>query len=34
MPRGCFSAGILRGGDNFKILALQLFIEFLPAWQI
>ena len=29
-----FSAGILRGGDNLKILALHFFVKFLPAWQI
>jgi hypothetical protein len=29
-----FAAGILRRRDNFKILVLQLFVNFLPAWQI
>ncbi len=32
--RGCFSAGILRGGDDFEILVVQFGVEFLPAWQI
>jgi hypothetical protein len=32
---GCgFAAGILRGCDDFKISALQIFVDFLPAWQI
>jgi len=34
LASGGFTAGILRGGDNFEILILQFGIEFLPAWQI
>lgn len=28
------TAGVLRGGDDLEIAALQLVIQFLPAWQI
>jgi hypothetical protein len=31
---GRLAAGILRRGDDFEILVLQLGVEFLPAWQI
>ena len=29
-----FAAGILRGGDDLEVLALQFVVECLPAWQI
>ena len=29
-----FTARILRRGDNLKAAVLQLFVDFLPAWQI
>ena len=29
-----FASGILGGGNDFKILVLQLRVEFLPAWQV
>jgi len=31
---GCFASGILRCGNDFKILILQFLVGFLPAWQI
>ena len=32
---GCrLSAGVLRGGDDLKVLALQLFVDGLPTWQV
>jgi len=31
---GGFTAGVLRGRDDFEILAVQLGVEFLPTWQI
>ena len=31
---GRFTAGILRGGDDLEVLALQLFVKCLPTWQI
>jgi hypothetical protein len=34
LARCSFSAGILRGGDDLKILTLQLFVNFLPPGQI
>jgi hypothetical protein len=34
LPGRSFAAGVLRRGDNFKIFVLQLFVNFLPAWQI
>jgi hypothetical protein len=36
VPRsgGRFSVDILGGSDDLEILALQFFIDFLPAWQI
>jgi hypothetical protein len=35
-PRACIfgAAGILRYGDDLKILVFQLFVDCLPAWQI
>ena len=29
-----FASGILRGGDDFKIVIFQFFVDFLPAWQV
>jgi hypothetical protein len=34
LARGRLPAGVLRGGDNLKVLVFQLFVEFLPARQI
>jgi len=31
---GCFTADILRCGDDLKVLVFQLVVDFLPAWQI
>ena len=34
LARGRFAAGVLRDGDDLKVLALQFFVECLPTWQI
>ena len=34
LARGGFAAGVLRDGDDLEVLALQLFVECLPTWQI
>jgi hypothetical protein len=31
---GSLTSRILRRSDNLEILSLQLFVNFLPAWQI
>ncbi len=33
-PGRSLAAGILRGRDNLEIAALQVCVNFLPAWQI
>jgi hypothetical protein len=30
----CFSAGVLRGGDDLEILIVKFGVKLLPAWQI
>ena len=34
LARGRFAAGVLRHRDDLEVLALQLFVKCLPAWQI
>ena len=30
----CFAAGVLRRCDDLEVRALELFVKFLPTWQI
>ena len=34
LPGVRFAPDILRGGDDFEILPVELFVDLLPTWQI